>query len=81
MSGVCPYCKKEVIFKHDIELFEYRFLHFRKTYEIQEWESCPECHRVVSYAKYDMKRDKAIRCIGLTSFKVYRSKEVFREDE
>lgn len=72
MKGICPFCKREVEFQHSIEMWKSGY--FRKTYEEMVWEYCPKCTRVTSYAKYDMKRDKGIRTIGL---RVYKSEKVY----
>lgn len=72
MKGICPFCKREVEFQHSIELWKSGYL--RKTYDEMVWEYCPMCTRVISYAKYDMKRDKGIRAIGL---RVYKSEKVY----
>lgn len=72
MKGICPFCKREVEFRHSIELV--KFGYFRKTYEEWVWEYCPECTRVTSYAKYGMKRDKGIRAIG---YRVYKSEKEY----
>lgn len=72
MKGICPFCKREVEFRHSIELS--KFGYFRKRYEEMVWEYCPECTRVTSYAKYDMKKDKGIRAIG---YRVYKSEKVY----
>lgn len=69
---ICPYCKKEVEFQHSIELWKSGY--FRKTYAEMVWEYCPECTRVISYAKYDMEKDMSIRATGLS---VYKSKKVY----
>lgn len=73
MKGICPYCRREVEFQHSIELSVFRY-RFHKVYEEMVWEYCPECTRVVSYAKYDMKRDKRIRAFG---YGVYKSEKVY----
>lgn len=72
MKGICPFCKKEVEFRHSIELEKFGCFH--KIYEEKVWEYCPECKRVTSYAKYDMKRDRGIGTIG---YRVYKSNKVY----
>ena len=72
MKGICPFCKREVEYQHSIELSVFRY-HFHKVYGVMVWDYCPECKRAISYAKYDMKRDKSrfIRYRAYMSEKVY----------
>lgn len=72
MKGTCPFCKREVEFQHSIELWKRGYFH--KTYDEMIWEYCPKCTRVISYAKYDMKKDKGIHATGL---RVYKSEKVY----